>query len=142
MSQTAQTQNQAQVDQQKCVLLVEDDRSVRRYLEITLQRSGYKVITASDGLEAMKVALSSSVDVVITDAIMPNLSGQELARFLRQNPKLNSVPIVLLTGQQYRQVSSPDESIDAFLTKPVKADELTGCLAGLLQSSSEAGGSV
>src|SRR5690349_18790252 len=80
------------------VLLVEDDRSVRRYLEVTLQRSGYKVITAEDGLEAMKVALSSPVDIVVTDAVMPNMGGQQLARFLRNNSQLAKIPIVLLTG--------------------------------------------
>lgn len=119
----------------KCVLLVEDDRSARRYLEVALQRAGYKVITAADGLEAMKLALSSPIDVVITDAIMPHLSGQELARFLRQNPKLGNVPIVLLTGQQNKQAANArDVSIDAFLIKPVKADELANCLTGLLQT--------
>jgi len=115
------------------VLLVEDDRSARRYLEVALQRSGYQVITAADGLEAMKLALASPIDVVITDAIMPNLGGQELARFLRQNPKLANIPIVLLTGQQNRQAATIDESIDAFLIKPVKTDELTKCLTRLLQ---------
>lgn len=118
---------------QLCVLLVEDDRSVRRYLEVTLQRSGYQVIAAGDGLEAMKLALSSKIDAVITDAIMPNLSGRELARFLRSNPKLARIPIVLLTGQENKQAAaSPDELIDAFLYKPIKSKELTNCLAGLL----------
>src|SRR5438552_7323863 len=83
---------------QKCILLVEDDRSVRRYLEVTLQRAGYKVISAKDGLEAMKLALSSPIDAVVTDAVMPHLSGQQLARFVRSNPKLARIPIVLLTG--------------------------------------------
>jgi CheY-like chemotaxis protein len=115
------------------VLLVEDDRSVRRYLEVTLQRSGYTVITAADGLEAMKVALSSPIDVVVTDAVMPNLSGQELARFLRSNPKLSHVPIVLLTGQENKEAAaSAEKLIDVFLYKPVKAEELKSCLAGLL----------
>ena len=118
------------------ILLVEDDRSVRRYLEVTLQRSGYEVITASDGLEGMKLALSSKIDAVITDAIMPHLSGHQLARFLRDNPKLAHIPIVLLTGQENKQAAAaPDESIDAFLYKPVKADELTSCLAKLLQKT-------
>lgn len=117
-----------------CVLLVEDDRSVRRYLEVTLQRSGYKVITASDGLEAMKLALSSRVDVVITDAIMPHMSGQELARFLRSNPKFSRVPIVLLTGQSNQEAdSATEELVDGYLYKPVKADDLKNCLAGLLR---------
>lgn len=118
----------------QCVLLVEDDRSVRRYLEVTLQRSGYQVITAADGLEAMKLALSSPVDVVVTDAVMPNLSGQELARFLRSNQKFSQVPIVLLTGQENKEaVGSEANAIDAFLYKPVRAEELKSCLAGLLR---------
>jgi CheY-like chemotaxis protein len=117
-----------------CVLLVEDDRSVRRYLEVTLQRSGYQVITASDGLEAMKLALSSRVDVVITDAIMPHMSGQELARFLRSNPKFSRVPIVLLTGQANQEADSATEKlVDGYLNKPVKADDLKNCLAALLR---------
>lgn len=120
-----------------CVLLVEDDRSVRRYLEVTLQRSGYRVITAGDGLEAMKLALSSDVDVVVTDAIMPHLSGQELARFLRSNAKVSGLPIILLTGQENREAAATSENlIDAFLYKPVKATELTSCLAGLLRRHS------
>lgn len=116
------------------VLLVEDDRSVRRYLEVTLQRSGYDVLTAEDGLEAMKLALSSHFDVVVTDAVMPNLSGQELARFLRSNQRLSHLPIVLLTGQENKEAAGTAENlIDAFLYKPVKAEELKNCLASLLQ---------
>jgi len=122
---------------QPCVLLVEDDRSVRRYLEVTLQRSGYRVLTAEDGLEAMKLALSSPIDVVVTDAVMPNLSGQELARFLRSNQKLSHLPIVLLTGQENKEAAGSAENvIDAFLYKPVKAAELKSCLAGLLRQGS------
>ena len=117
-----------------CVLLAEDDRSARRYLEVTLQRSGYQVIAAEDGLVAMKLALNSEIDVVVTDAIMPHLSGQQLARFIRGNAKLAHVPIVLLTGQENKAAAAaPDNPIDAFLYKPVKADELTSCLAKLLQ---------
>src|SRR5262245_44014394 len=104
---------------QKCVLLVEDDRSVRRYLEVTLQRAGYKVITAEDGLEGMKQALTSPVDVVITDAVMPQMTGQELARFLKSNPKVSKLPIVLLTGQENDDRAPADgKLIDAFLYKP------------------------
>ena len=107
---------------------------MRRYLEITLQRSGYKVIAASDGLEAIKLALSSEVNAVVTDAIMPHLSGQQLAAFLRANSKLRDVPVVLLTGQENKSAASAaDGLIDAFLFKPVKAEELKACLSNLLQ---------
>ena len=120
-------------DSRPCVLLVEDDRSVRRYLEVTLQRSGYRVVAAEDGLEAMKLALSSAIDIVVTDAIMPHLSGQQLAAFLRKNPKLSRVPIVLLTGQENKSAAVADGSIDAFLYKPVKADELKACVGKFLK---------
>lgn len=129
-----ETMDIAKTPQRPCVLLVEDDRSVRRYLEVTLQRSGYTVITAADGLEAMKLALSSQIDVVVTDGVMPNLSGQELARFLRSNPKLSHVPIVLLTGQENKEAAASAENlIDVFLYKPVRAEELRNCLTRLLR---------
>ncbi len=127
----------AAVPKPKRVLLVEDDRSVRRYLELALQRAGYQVITAGDGLEGMKLALSSEVDVVLTDAVMPHMTGQEFARFVRTTPKLASVPIVLLTGQETRQAMAPAEKIvDVFLYKPVKVEELKSCLADLLRKQS------
>lgn len=130
--QSTQTGSAAALTSRR-VLLVEDDRSVRRYLEVTLQRCGYEVITAGDGLEAMKLALSSPVDVVVTDAVMPQMSGHELARFLRNTPKLASLPIILLTGQENREAApASDKIISAFLYKPVKVEELKNCLAQLL----------
>ncbi|HYT49104.1 MAG TPA: response regulator [Pyrinomonadaceae bacterium] len=132
-SETAENRESVNSSAMKRVLLVEDDRSVRRYLEVTLQRSGYEVITAGDGLEAMKLALSSPVDVVVTDAVMPNMGGQELARFFRSNAKLSKLPIVLLTGQEnWETAAASKELIDAFLYKPVKVDVLKSCLAKLL----------
>ena len=111
------------------MLLVEDDRSLRRFLEVTLQRAGYRVIGAEDGLEAMKLAFSNDINVVVTDAIMPHLSGQQLAAFMRNNPKLAKIPIILLTGQENKEAAAPtDVSIDACLYKPVKADELKDCI--------------
>lgn len=118
---------------QRCILLAEDDRSARRFLEVILQRAGFQVITAADGLEAMKLALSSEVDLVIADSIMPHLSGQELCRLLRSNPKVARLPIVLLTALDNKDaVKLDDNQFDAFLYKPVTAEELTECVTRLL----------
>ncbi len=115
------------------ILLVEDDRSIRRYLEVILQRAGYCVITAADGLEAMKAVLASSIDAVVTDAIMPHLNGYELCRFLRRHPKLSSLPVVLLSGLERADSSHKEEDrANVYLAKPVRPEELTGCLARLL----------
>lgn len=112
------------------VLLAEDDRSLRRYLEVTLQRAGYTVIAVADGLEALKAALSSTIDAVVTDAIMPHLSGYELCRFLRRHPKLDRLPLVLLSGVD--RPTEPSSRADAYLSKPLRSEELTDCLARLL----------
>jgi CheY-like chemotaxis protein len=118
------------------VLLAEDDRSLRRYLEVVLRRAGYDVVAAADGLEAMKAALSGTFHAVVTDALMPHLSGQELCRFLRTHPKLSRLPVVLLSGADVKAASTQDTSTraDAYLSKPVRPEELTDCLARLLDA--------
>jgi CheY-like chemotaxis protein len=113
-------------------LLVEDDKALRRYLQVTLERAGYEVLSAGDGLEAMKTALTAAIDVVVTDAMMPNLSGHELCRFLRNSPQLSHIPIVLLSGLERSDAGREAGLADAFLAKPVAAEKLTECVANLL----------
>jgi twitching motility two-component system response regulator PilH len=118
------------------LLLAEDDRALRRYLEVMLRRAGYDVTAAADGLEAMKAALTGEFDAVVTDALMPHLSGQELCRFLRSHPKLKRIPVVLLSGADNNAASHQDTSAraDAYLSKPVRPEELADCLARLLDA--------
>ena len=118
------------------VLLAEDDNALRRYLQITLERAGYEVIPAADGLEAMKIILTSPVDLVVTDAMMPNLSGHEFCRFLRNNPKFSDIPVVFLSALERKDGNREQEQADAFLSKPVSSEVLVDCLAGLLNRES------
>jgi DNA-binding response OmpR family regulator len=118
------------------VLLAEDDRSLRRLLEVVLERAGYKVIPAGDGLEAMKLALSTRIDIVVTDATMPNLSGYEFCRFLRNSQTLAHLPVILLSGQDRRGSNENAERVDAFLAKPVSGEELVACIEKLLARKS------
>lgn len=115
----------------RTILLVEDDRALRRYLEVVLRRAGYEVLPAADGLEAMKALLSTPVDAVVTDAVMPHLSGHELCRFLRDHPQLKDMPVVLLSGND--SSGRPEQAgADLYLSKPVPAEELAASLARLL----------
>src|SRR5919112_144428 len=114
------------------ILLAEDDAALRRYLEVVLSRAGYEVRTAADGLEAMKALLSAEVDALVTDALMPHLSGHELCRFLRRHPKLKSLPVVLLSGDEGARTGAADDArADAYLSKPVPPEELAACLERL-----------
>lgn len=121
---------------QECVLLVEDDPALRRYLEIVLQRAGYEVLTAGDGLEAMKFLLGDNVDVVVTDALMPNLDGYELCRFVRSSEHLAHLPIILLSALDPKNSTDEAEQVDAFLAKPVSPEDLLNQISEVLATKS------
>ena len=112
--------------QSRCVLLAEDDAALRRYIEVLLERAGYEVVSAADGLEAMKLLLSATIHVIVTDAVMPNLSGYELCRFVRSSPHLNHLPIILLSGLD--QKNAETEQVNAFLAKPISPENLLACI--------------
>ena len=114
------------------VLLVEDDRSLRRYLEVVLRQEGYEVFVAEDGLEAMRISLRSALDVVVTDAIMPHLNGYELCKFLRSTAHLSHIRIVLLSALDNVDSQPAELQADEFLAKPVKPEELIACIESLL----------
>jgi twitching motility two-component system response regulator PilH len=130
--QSGMTVSRADVlNKQLRILLVEDDRSLRRYLEVLLRRNHFDVLVAVDGIEAMRVTLTSPVDVVVTDAIMPNLNGYELVRFLRRTPQLSQIPIVLLSALDNREAQSEEYRADIYLSKPVSPEELIECVERL-----------
>ena len=116
-----------------CVLLAEDDKALRRYLEVVLERAGYEVESAADGLEAMKLLMSKRIDLVITDAVMPNLSGNELCRFIRSTRHLTHLPIVFLSALDPKNAGAESEQADAFLAKPVSTEDLLQTLATVVK---------
>ena len=118
-----------QHEERPCVLLVEDDPALRRYLEVVLDRHGYAVLSAGDGLEAMKFLLTARVDVIVTDALMPNLDGYELCRFVRNSEHLAHLPVILLSALDPRNTTDESEQVNAFLAKPVSPEDLLAALA-------------
>ena len=132
LSESNSTVPQAERVRRTRVLLAEDDRALRRFLEVVLERAGYKVIPAADGLEAMKLALSTQIDIVVTDAMMPNLSGHEFCRFLRNSQTLSHLPVILLSALERKEPNQNVEQVDAFLSKPVSGETLVECIEKLL----------
>ena len=99
------------------ILLADDDASIRRFLEIVLGRLNYDVTIAEDGLSAMKLALAENFDLVVADAVMPNLTGYDLCRILKHNPQYKNVPLVILSGMD-NKAENPDQCLaDAYLLK-------------------------
>jgi DNA-binding response OmpR family regulator len=116
------------------ILLAEDDAAMRRFLEITLQRADYDVVSAEDGLAAMKIALSGKFDIVIADAVMPNLTGHDLCRMLHQNPDYKTVPMLILSGLAHEiSANAEQDCADVYLVKGANLkEELITVISNLL----------
>jgi DNA-binding response OmpR family regulator len=100
------------------LLIAEDDDSMRRFLEITLKRQNYSVAVAKDGAEALDLTLQSDFDAIITDAVMPNLSGYDLCRILRQTVEKKDIPLILLSGFDQDDVEKEGANLaDFYLRK-------------------------
>jgi CheY-like chemotaxis protein len=106
----------AETSAKKKILLAEDDDSMRRYVEVTLRKADYTVVAAEDGLVAMQNALTEQFDAVVADAMMPNLSGHDLCRILRETPQTKDIPFVILSGFE-QDTSGKDCLADAYLVK-------------------------
>lgn len=84
-------------DRQKVILLVEDELFVRELYQRILTQSGYRIITAIDGIEALDKAMQQ-IDLILLDIMLPKLNGIEVLKKLKSDPNTKSIPIVLLTN--------------------------------------------
>ena len=114
----------------KTVIVVEDDAEMREYLRSAL-RPDYQVTVCADGQEAWPIIATTLPDAVITDLVMPGMTGAELCRRIRQNPSTNHIPVLVLTGQngEQEEQTATDSGADRFLSKPVSVQLLVGALA-------------
>ncbi len=121
------------------ILVVDDDQAVRDSLARSLQYSGYEVVTAADGLEALAQLSSHRPDAVIMDVMMPRLDGLETTRMLRSSG--NDVPILVLTARDAvnDRVDGLDAGGDDYMAKPFALDELLARLRALTRRSSRPG---
>ncbi len=117
------------------LLIAEDDDSMRRFLEVTLKKENYDVSVAKDGAEALEKVLGSHFDAIITDAIMPNLSGYDLCRILRQNSEKRHIPVIILSGFNQDNEATTDNGLaDYYLMKEhTLKEDLTTILEKLLK---------
>ena len=82
----------------KRVLLVEDDRFLRRACEKSLQQQGFTVSTAPDGEEALRAIRADPPDIILLDLLMPKVSGFEVLKGIRSDEKTRSIPVIILTN--------------------------------------------
>lgn len=117
----------------KTVLVVDDDDEIRNFLCEELAGL-YNVMDCADGKSAWNVLKKSSVDLVVSDVMMPEIDGIELCRLIRQNVRIGHIPVVLLTAKVSDQdrIEGLSASADAYVTKPFNIDLLFTVVSNLL----------
>ncbi len=109
------------------ILVADDDPAILRLVTTILEKENYSVVMARDGREAYKI-LQSDPDftAAILDVVMPHISGPELVRFMKSEPKLTKIPVMMMTAEQDPKLSSDSFSAGAvvFLPKPFTTAQL------------------
>jgi DNA-binding response OmpR family regulator len=116
------------------ILIVDDDLDTVRMVGLMLQRSGYQIVAASNGEQALEKATTVSPDLILLDIMMPGMDGFEVARKIRSNPVTMDIPILMLTAktQLDDKVNGFEAGADDYLTKPIHASELQVHIKALL----------
>ena len=116
------------------ILVADDEEDLRELVSYRLSRSGYEVVEAVDGQEALELATERTPDLMVLDVMMPRLDGYELTRRVREQDSLRSVPVILLTARsQETDVSRGfDVGADDYLRKPFNPDELVARVRAVL----------
>jgi len=118
----------------QCVLVVDDDSSIRRLLVLTLLRQGYQTLEACNGREALATMRAASPDIVIMDLVMPEVSGWEVLCQRAADPSLMRIPMIVVTASNTlkARVDVLEKQVCAVIAKPFDLDTLlttvTGCL--------------
>ncbi len=122
----------------ECLILVaEDERDIREFLAMALQVSGFHVVEARNGEEAIALATSHTPDLILLDIRMPKVTGFQACEALKSDPSTKDIPIILLSA-----CANQDEiqrglalGAEAYLTKPIGPDVLTQRVTDVLRQS-------
>jgi two-component system phosphate regulon response regulator PhoB len=122
----------------KKIVIVEDHPAVRRVLTLSLQQRGYEIVEANNGGSGIALTTEENPDLVLLDLSLPDLSGLEIAKRIKQNPGTAEIPLVGLSGCPERElaVKSLEVGMAAYLTKPADTQELVNVIENLTESRS------
>lgn len=113
------------------ILIIDDDLTLLDLLSHSLEKSGYKVLTASNGIDGLQMVYKDRVDLVILDIMMPRMDGWETCRRIRE---ISDVPIIMLTAkdEEADKLQGFEYGVDDYVTKPFSFAELTARVKAIL----------
>ncbi|MBI3739405.1 MAG: response regulator [Chloroflexi bacterium] len=116
------------------ILIAEDEPDIRELVAFTLRFSGYEVVSASNGEEAVQLASREYPDLILMDVRMPRMTGYDACRVMKANEDLKDIPIVFLSakGQESEIQTGLDAGAEEYLLKPFAPDQLTDRVRAIL----------
>jgi len=128
-------------ESQSKILLVDDEVDILEFISYNLEKEGYKVFTAQNGAEAIKVAEKTLPDLIILDVMMPEMDGIAACEEIRRIPSLQNTIIAFLTarGEDYSQIAGFEAGADDYITKPIRPKVLVSRVKALLKRTSSVG---
>jgi len=118
----------------KSILVIEDNALLANLIAEVLQEEGYHVAVASDGHDGLQKLPQVKPDLVITDLMMPKVSGEEICNTIHSNPHFSSIPVLLMTARE-EHVLRIQCKYDAFLAKPFDLYHLLGLVDSLTKTT-------
>ncbi len=127
----------AEPSRSKTLLLVDDDQELQRALKLRFESVGFRVVTASDGLEAIRKGREEHPHLIILDLMLPRLNGYEVCRLLKFDQKFQRIPIILFTARSRVEDMELGRAVgaDAYVTKPFNGTDLIAKVEELLGAS-------
>jgi two-component system alkaline phosphatase synthesis response regulator PhoP len=118
----------------KTILVVDDERDIVELLQYNLNRAGYSVLVAGDGLEALRLA-NTIPDLILLDVMMPQMDGHEVIKRLKQNPVTRTISVVFLTakGMESDEVHGLELGADDYVVKPIAISRLLARIKSVLR---------
>ena len=128
-------------ESQSKILLVDDEVDILEFISYNLEKEGYKVYTAQNGAEAIRVAEKTLPDLIILDVMMPEMDGIAACEEIRRIPSLQNIIIAFLTarGEDYSQIAGFEAGADDYITKPIRPKVLVSRVKALLKRTSAPG---
>jgi len=122
------------------ILLVDDEVDILEFISYNLEKEDYKVYTATNGLEAIKIAEKKLPHLIILDVMMPEMDGIAACEEIRKNPLLKNTVIAFLTarGEDYSQIAGFEAGADDYITKPIRPKVLVSRVKALLKRTGAA----
>ena len=127
-------------DKKYKILLVDDEVDILEFISYNLEKEDYKVYTAQNGVEAIKIAEKKIPDLIILDVMMPEMDGIAACEEIRKIPSLQNVIIAFLTarGEDYSQIAGFEAGADDYITKPIRPKVLVSRVKALLKRTGSA----